>query len=241
MNIVQKYKNVLYPNPNRKDDLWFGYQPRVSNPVSIVIHSTNSPKGDTSFTSEAKFLYETKAVAADYLVGAEQIVQFLDSSKYYGWHAGAVNDRLYANHNSIGIETHYSPYDKKPFNPRIKENLTVLVKELMQRYSIPANHIELHRRVAVPKGRKSDPNWMTDTQFFEWRDSLTSNIKQYWIVASSAPIYTAPSTLAPIALEGKAFMGFMNTFEGIDQGNGFIWHTSGIGFISSRDAVDKKP
>jgi N-acetyl-anhydromuramyl-L-alanine amidase AmpD len=239
--IEYKPKNALYPNPQGKDDLWYGYQPRLNKPKSIVIHSTNNGHGNTSFASEEKFLYETKVVAADYLVGATQITQFLDSAKYYAWHAGAVNDSLYANHNSIGIETHYSPADKNPFDVRIKDNLTTLVKDIMKTYSIPAEHIELHRRVAVPKGRKSDPNWMTDTDFYIWRDSLKDNLQHYWVVSHSAPIYTAPNKNAPISLSGKGFMGYMNELDGIDQGNGFIWHSTGVGFLSTSDVTNRKP
>lgn len=227
MKLVQKHKSNILP-------VGSGYSVRPRKPTSILIHSTNNPRGNTSYASEERFLYEATNVSADYLVGVDQVTEFLDSAKYYAWHAGEVFDQTFSNQNSIGIEVHYSPADTKPVAQSTLDNLLELVRYLQKLYDIPSEKISLHRIQAKPKGRKSDPNFWTDQQFENWRKQLQPELLPF-ITIRSTVLLEAPEKGAKVALNGTAHIGSEEVFQGVDQRNGYIWHSSGIGFISAQD------
>lgn len=52
------------------------------------------------------------------------------------------------------------------------ETLTNLVLFLSQTYKII--DIETHRSVAMPKGRKIDPSFMSDAEFYAWKDKIAT-------------------------------------------------------------------
>lgn len=239
----KKLKNELYPNPQK------GYSARKGKPVSIIIHSTNNPRGNTSYASEEKFLYETKKVGAEYLVGEDEVTEFLDPALYYSWHAGEVSHERYANHNSIAVECHYSPSDDKPFSQKARSNLTALVKSLIARFDITdPSAIETHRAVAIPHGRKSDPSWIDDADFYVWRNSLffTEQHSTYRVSSHVATIRTAPDRQHPVALhifeipniragvivKGTELKGKVVTGEPVQNNNKWLWLENGSGFVS---------
>lgn len=162
----------LDPTNYRKDTrypLFHGYAGHRGAPTSIVIHTTNNSRPNTSFAGEALFLRDTDAVSAHYLVGkAGQIVQFLPD-ELEAWHAGEARAG-FGNAESIGIENHVSVGET--FTPAQNQALTALVESLMLRWAIPAQRIETHRKIALPKGRKSDPEGWADAAFYAWRDAL---------------------------------------------------------------------
>lgn len=159
-----------------------GYQIRTQKIRSILIHSMNNPRGNTTFEDEIDFLYNSKNVTAEYAIGENAIVELIDPSNYFTYHAGYVRNAKFSNAESIGIEVHYSPKDtEQPINPRKVDNLTTLVKYLMVEYGLTPADISLHRLEAVyppghklagKTGRKQDPNFWTNTQFEEWRKTL---------------------------------------------------------------------
>ncbi len=166
-------------NPQRK--IYNGYAERLDRVQSLLIHSTNNPRGNTTFESEVTFLLNSPNVGADFLVGENDIVQFHDPRKYYSFHAGYVRNPKYANIHSIGIEVHYSPKDTKPVSVKTLDNLTPLVKYLLSEYSLIPSDISLHKLEAVyppghklagKTGRKQDPNFWNIAQFEDWRKSL---------------------------------------------------------------------
>ena len=120
-----------------------GYSVRATPPTSLVIHSTNNSKKNTLFANEAKFLYESPDVSADFLVGKDgKIVQFLDSSRYQAWHAGGRQANgawtakpAFANARSIGIELHHSIGDGR-YPVAQEDALTALTRMLMARFII---------------------------------------------------------------------------------------------------------
>lgn len=142
----------------------------------------NNPRGNTTFEDEIDFLYNSKDVTAEYTVGENGVVELLDPSNYFTYHAGYVKNAKFSNAESIGIEVHYSPKDKEqPINPKKIEQLTALVKYLMVEYELTPADISLHRLEAVyppghkyagKTGRKQDPNFWTNAQFEDWRKNL---------------------------------------------------------------------
>lgn len=150
-----------------------GYQIRTKKIRSILIHSTNNPNGNTEFNGELTFLYNSKDVTAEYLVGASEVVELLDPLAYFTYHAGTVRNAKFSNAESIGVEVHYSPKDKEqPINKDKIINLTALVRFLMAAHNLTPADVSMHRWEATPKGRKIDPSFWNDTQFEQWRKSL---------------------------------------------------------------------
>src|SRR5262245_8753717 len=149
-----------------------GYQAqRPDPPTSIIIHTTNNRRPDTAFASEATFLYQSPDVSAHYLCGkvpAAGIVQFPDAS-IEAWHSGAAR-HAYLNPNSIGLENHV--HVGEGWTAWQHEALTWLVQGLMARWGIPSSSIETHRAVALPIGRKADPEGWSNEDFYAWRSQL---------------------------------------------------------------------
>ena len=146
-----------------------GYEVRPAAPSSIVLHSTNNRRR-TAFASECKFLFETPDVSAHYLVSKTGIVvEFLDPLRFMAWHAGPALTP-YLNSRSIGVELHISQ-GETPTATQI-EAAGALCQILRARFTIPVSRIDTHRAVALPRGRKSDPEGWTDEAFYAWRATL---------------------------------------------------------------------
>jgi len=158
-----------------------GYSARPSPPTSQVAHSTNNDTPNTSFESEANFLYTSPDVSAHFLVGkGGQIVQFLDPRQWQAWHAGGKQANgtwtaqpAYSNPASIGTELHRSIGD--PPYPRIqKDALGWLLQQMVSLFRIDPTLIDTHGQIAIagPYIRKSDPNDWPHADFIAWRDAL---------------------------------------------------------------------
>lgn len=142
-------------------------------PISIVIHTTNSPAKNTAFESEARYLRDSPNVGAHFLVGKQgQIVQLLHPD-FAAWHSGAALSG-FGNAHSIGIENHVS--QGEAWTGAQRDALTWLVRRLMALYRIGPEMIETHRRVAQPTGRKSDPEGWPDASFYAWRAQLAAPV-----------------------------------------------------------------
>ncbi len=247
MQIRFKDKASLYPN--KTNVAKNGYGKRTEKPTCIVIHSTNNPDGNTVFETEVDYLYKTRRASAEYLVGAEEIVQFFNPDVYYTWNAGEVRDKSFSNEHIIGIETHYSPADTLPFDRRILSNLTELVKQLIVKYAIPEQRIQMHRSVCFPVKRKSDPSWCSDQEFYAWRKALYIADDFVWYtVVKDTQIYTAPDHIhvkathitegtitSGVILIGTLVRGKIVTGQTIANSNKWLWISNGWGFIHSSD------
>lgn len=146
------------------------YMPDGTPPVALVVHTTNNAR-PTAFATEAAFLYTSAKVSAHYLIGkraADGVVQFLPDD-YRAWHAGPAR-APFGNDASIGVELHVS-VGERPTDYQI-DALTALVRTKMRALAIPARLIETHRAVALPTGRKTDPEGWPDAAFYAWRDAL---------------------------------------------------------------------
>jgi hypothetical protein len=156
-----------------------GYGVRSGKPTAIVIHTTNNSRRDTAFRGEAEWLQKSVAVSSHYLVGkAGQIAQILHPD-LEAWHAGGKQQdgtwtaqAAFANDHSIGIEAHVSVGEA--WTTEQRRALTWLCKWLMSLYAIDASMVETHRKVALPVGRKTDPEGWLDADFYAWRATLTT-------------------------------------------------------------------
>jgi len=138
---------------------------------SLLIHTTNNPRGNTDYRPEARFLVQSPDVSAHYVVSSHDstVVQVL-SDLEYAWHAGDCADNDYENTHSIGIEIAWAE-GKGPLPQIAWNNLTKLVRSCMAQYPTITN-IDMHRRQAIPVGRKRDPSGVTTEQFDAWRATL---------------------------------------------------------------------
>ena len=165
MHIDTTTYNKAQAHPSR-----WGYQARGSAvPSSIIIHTTSNGR-PTHFETEARYLLDSSAVSAHYLIGKEgQIVQFLAPQPWQAWHAGTCLP-AYTNAKSIGIEHHVSVGES--WTAAMHAACTWLVKQLMVTFAIPSTSIDTHRAVALPAGRKKDPAGWGDAAFYAWRVTL---------------------------------------------------------------------
>lgn len=199
-----------------------GYGARTASPTAIVVHSTSNSKANTPFSSEADYLYSRPDVSADYLVGKDgRIVRFLDSRKYYAWHAGGKQpdgtwtaQPAFANPKSIGIELHHSTPDP-PYPAAQLDALGWLLKQLVPQFHIVVTMIDTHGQIALPGpyDRKVDPDDWPRSQFIAWRDALFGSGTYY---VRGAAIHEGPALTYPIALGGTAFLPSGSTVE-IDE------------------------
>jgi hypothetical protein len=168
-----------------------GYTRRPSGvrPQAVLIHSTNNSR-PTAFIGEARFLFTSKDVSAHYLIGKSAqagVVQFLDPAPWAAWHSGDCAPDVYQNPTSIGIELHIS-VGEAPTAYQV-ETCADLVRALMKYFAIPADRVATHRAVAVPPGRKRDPEGWNEAAFADWRNALTPT------APPASSVYTADSPL----------------------------------------------
>jgi len=154
----------------RVGNLWLGTRP--APPRSILYHTTNNPRGNTSYPSEARFLRDSADVSIQYVVSSDDdtVVQVLPDDMV-AWHSGSCYDAAYENNASIGIEIAWT-INKGPLPQIAIENLTELTRHLLTLHPQIGNRLDLHRRQAQPKGRKTDPAGWTDAAFDAWRDMV---------------------------------------------------------------------
>lgn len=149
----------------------YGYQLRGTFPTSIVVHTTEGPRGQ-SLTKAANHLYHSADVSAHFLVGTQgEIIQFLDPRRWQAWHAGE-SRAGYTNSVSIGIEILHTSGDAYPAIQI--DALAWLLRRLMADHGIPPTKIDTHGQIAVPGpySRKQDPtNWPREA-FKDWVAAL---------------------------------------------------------------------
>jgi len=211
-----------------------GYSMRPMAPTSIVIHTTNNPNQGTRFDKECQFLFESPGVSAHYLIGKQgQIVQLLDPAGYTAWHAGAALT-AWTNDHSIGIELHVSVGEVPTQLQR--DACAWLCRKLMQRFGIPPVLIETHRKVALPPGRKSDPEGWPNPDFYTWRDALIQlPIRRFRV--RGIPVYQAQALTGTLAghLQAGDVIEIDKTYA---NGGGHL--ASGLGFIDlDLDALEE--
>ena len=229
--MTEQYKNQIYK-------VGHGYSIRPKGrTLAIVVHSTNGRIG-SSFQSEYTFLMNSKMVSAHYLIGKDGQIAHMLEDGYAAWHVGKVQDLTWSNNNTIGIEVHYTPGESKNI-PQAIAALTDVVKSYLKSNS--QVQVDMHRRVTVPKGRKIDPSFISDTDFDIWRDITLKTIKPFEI-AKGTLIYTAPNVNAVKAthIDNEYAIGgrIINktTLLAKRENTLWLWLADGVGFVESRFA-----
>lgn len=147
-----------------------GYDRRTRNaePTSLIVHTTNGPKG-SSFQGEASYLTTSSGVGAHDLIGKSGQIAEMLPAEWRAWHAGSAIEG-FNNNDSIGIECHHAVGEFWTEAQRVA--LTWRVRQHMQRWNIPTRRIETHRKIALPAGRKVDPSDWSNEAFYLWRETL---------------------------------------------------------------------
>lgn len=141
---------------------------RSAPPTSIIIHATHGNAGSKA-TAEAKFLRDSKAVSAHYLIGRDGLIYRILPDDVMAWHAGRVIPG-FPNERSIGIELHAAV--SEPILEIQKMMLGSLCHALIAEFHIVKALINTHKVVALPAGRKKDPFTWDQADFLAWRDRL---------------------------------------------------------------------
>lgn len=165
-------KRRVYPNNH-------GYHVRTANTPAlqgIILHTTNNAN-KTRFDSEALFLFKAATVSAHYLVGKEgQITRFLKPDVCVAWHAG-VAKAGWDNNRTVGIEMHRSVGEDA--TPAQLYAVRDLCLEICYVYQIKPWMIKMHKDVALPLGRKTDPDFWTHEQFDDWLGYFLLDYERY--------------------------------------------------------------
>lgn len=156
----------------------YSMRPGGIDPTAIVIHTTNNAKS-TTFAFEAAYLRDSRNVGAHYVNGKQGQITEILSPRLAAWQAGGKQEdgtwtaqSAFDNSHSIGIENHVSIGEA--WTVEQHDSLTWLVRYLMAQYHIPLEMIETHRKIALPIGRKQDPNGFPDVAFYGWRATLAA-------------------------------------------------------------------
>lgn len=201
----------------------YSLRPSGTKPSAIVIHTTNSSRQNTAFVSEANYLRNSVEVSAHYLLGKQgQIAQILHPD-LAAWHAGTAVSG-FTNAHSIGIEAHVSVGEV--WTTAQHDALTWLVRWLMGLYGISPAMIETHRAIALPHGRKSDPEGWPNPDFYAWRAGLAQPSHRAYRAVTCAPVFQDRRPDAPLALSVSA--GQVEQID--DVTNGWLHLLSGAGF-----------
>ena len=205
-----------------------GYAVRDNTPTSIVLHSTNN-KRPTTFASECDFLFRSPDVSAHFLVSkVGTIVQFLDPARFVAWHAGTAK-APWLNAVSIGIELHIS-VGERPTTAQL-DAAGVLCSDLMARFRVSLAMLETHRAIALPPGRKSDPEGFDDAAFAVWRAGLGTH--SYRVRVACAALSSndlAVAALAPTAANPTLYTPG-DLFIADDVTHGMAHDARGTGFV----------
>jgi len=152
---------------------------RGSSIKYIVVHYTGN-NGDTAKNNADYFARQPNLkVSAHYFVDEKEIWQSVPDSDT-AWHCGGDRQSqsggsffgICANKNSIGIEM----CNFMKYNEKVAENVIFLIKELMGRYSIPANHVIRHFDVtgkSCPAPLTGEKAWREFTSTLEGENLLT--------------------------------------------------------------------
>lgn len=169
---------------------WVGE--RMLRPSTLIVHTTNNSQKNTKVWNEATFIRDSKDISCHDLIAKDGTIYVILPPNLQAWHAG-VALAPYTNPHSIGIEVHCS-LGETPTQAQ-KDALAWRVRGIIEAYDLAEKDIDTHRKVALPKGRKSDPEGWSDAEFYAWRGQLFS--EPDWVKAwGSQYPYFASSGIA---------------------------------------------
>lgn len=169
MSVVTKYDLTQYDTEAQKEVIKVIQKPAITKMISkynhesrngqsvkyIVMHYTGN-QTDTAKANANYFATGDRGASAHYFVDSSTIYQSVEDSNA-AWHCGRNygSNNLYGkctNKNSIGIEMCSS---KDTITTATINNAVLLVRYLMERYGVPADHVVRHWDVCT----KRCPGW----------------------------------------------------------------------------------
>ena len=124
---------------------------------SVIVHHTAGPKSGNS-PSLNVVAYGRPGLSgplAQLFLARDGTVYLVAAGISY--HAGRVSSNRYANSHAIGIEAEATGLDSWPAH-QINE-YAKLCKALIKEFGLSTSRVRGHKEVAVPRGRKPDPNF----------------------------------------------------------------------------------
>ena len=124
---------------------------------SVIVHHTAGPKRGNS-PSLNVVAYGRPGLSGP----LAQLCLARDGTVYLvaagiSYHAGRVSSNRYANSHAIGIEAEATGLDSWPAHQI--EEYAKLCKALCKEFGLSYSRVQGHKEVAVPRGRKPDPNF----------------------------------------------------------------------------------
>ena len=124
---------------------------------SVIVHHTAGPKSGNS-PSLNVVAYGRPGLSgplAQLFLARDGTVYLVAAGISY--HAGRVSSNRYANSHAIGIEAEATGLDSWPAHQI--EEYAKLCKALCKEFGLSTSRVQGHKEVAVPRGRKPDPNF----------------------------------------------------------------------------------
>ena len=124
---------------------------------SVIVHHTAGPKSGNS-PSLNVVAYGRPGLSgplAQLFLARDGTVYLVAAGISY--HAGRVSSNRYANSHAIGIEAEATGLDSWPSHQI--EEYAKLCKALCKEFGLSYSRVRGHKEVAVPRGRKPDPNF----------------------------------------------------------------------------------
>ena len=124
---------------------------------SVICHHTAGPKSGNS-PSLNVVAYGRPGLSgplAQLFLARDGTVYLVAAGISY--HAGSVSSNRYANSHAIGIEAEATGLDSWPAHQI--EEYAKLCKALCKEFGLSTSRVQGHKEVAVPRGRKPDPNF----------------------------------------------------------------------------------
>jgi hypothetical protein len=132
---------------------------------AVIVHATHGRPGTTD-AAEAAYLRDSPDVSTNDLIGRDGTLYEILPEHYQAWHSGACTPTRFENPTSHGIELHAAATE--PITDAQKATLDWRLCDLRSRHHFGAPDVCSHRRVATPRGRKSDPGTWPDADLDAW-------------------------------------------------------------------------
>lgn len=212
-------------------------------PTLQIVHATATPGWDSPFGWLRNGNVGDKRVSAHYLIGKDGRTALLVPEHLCAWHAGLSawkhHQRLGNSLNAVSIGYELVNNNKgEPYPEPQLASLVYLLAKNAQRYAIPVTREYIVGHFEVSPGRKTDPfGLVLDDVVLRAQRKLgiakESAERRVWRVRVTADVLNVRqgrATSFPIA--GKLYRG--DVVEVGDDTDGWLWLTSGWGFIAKQ-------
>ena len=175
---------AVWSDPGYGKFLWiqspnFGHRPAYAVVDTVVVHATAQA---TLETTTRWFCDPKSEVSSHFTIGKDGSVIQHVSTFDRAWHAGVSTDAMghgNVNDYSIGIELVNRDDGTDPYPDAQVRVLGYLIHEMMRRF--PIRQIVSHEFIAIPRGRKVDPNG------FPWEKLRWLGLPMYYGQNPGAP------------------------------------------------------